>query len=309
LRVDLELPRCILCGSCKPETWEHLIPKFLGGRLQLRILCSNCNNTCGTRLVSGLKRDLGIRAALLALKERIPHIFTEAEKKGCFLAIDDEDRLWPVAFTKGEIRGRSARLKDSEVVLTDEHAKRFLEKELAKCGAEPRLPSEVSQILDEGGFLIRSGELLELSKPCFRHIIPKPEGGLVDHRLPALIAYEFFALLCGHTVYHPGLSGLRSYIMGGQAPAEVQIERYRTEGQYQPFHSLEVVKMSPHLVIDVVFFGHIVLRVGLTNVHGMPYDPVIIEDLEQRRTLIARTRVEARQQIFYELRHRKERPN
>ena len=39
MKVKFDFDRCILCTENPADSWEHIIPDIIGGRLQARILC------------------------------------------------------------------------------------------------------------------------------------------------------------------------------------------------------------------------------------------------------------------------------
>jgi len=77
MRFDFAPTRCLLCRSREPDSWEHVLPSYVGGRLQVRVLCTKCNSVTGAKLVSQLKWDPGIRLAAESLAPRIPALYDE----------------------------------------------------------------------------------------------------------------------------------------------------------------------------------------------------------------------------------------
>ncbi len=52
-REDGGWDRCILCLDCRPDSWEHVLPKSIGGRFKAQMLCAKCNNViAGSKIES-----------------------------------------------------------------------------------------------------------------------------------------------------------------------------------------------------------------------------------------------------------------
>ena len=68
MRVEFDFAKCIICLERSPGSWEHVIPRSLGGRLQARILCKKCNSELGSQIISSLQSDPSIRFAFENLK-------------------------------------------------------------------------------------------------------------------------------------------------------------------------------------------------------------------------------------------------
>lgn len=59
---------CFICQEEKELTKEHIIPHFLGGELQVKIYCKECNNTLGHNLDAKLYKLFGRYSTLLNIK-------------------------------------------------------------------------------------------------------------------------------------------------------------------------------------------------------------------------------------------------
>lgn len=78
--MKVEFDKCIYCLNKPADSWEHVIPQCIGGRLKARLLCSECNHVLGSKLVNKVKNDPSIRLAVRKLKGQIPQLFEAIEK-------------------------------------------------------------------------------------------------------------------------------------------------------------------------------------------------------------------------------------
>lgn len=97
MRVAFDFDRCIVCLNKPANSWEHLIPKFLGGRLQLRVLCRDCNNSFGTKLVSALRSDPAIRTAIENLREEVPELYSRWQESSPYVGKAEDGTIVRVA--------------------------------------------------------------------------------------------------------------------------------------------------------------------------------------------------------------------
>ena len=50
---------CSMCGKVRELNLEHIIPQSLGGTLEVKIYCTECNSELGRELDSELAKYLG----------------------------------------------------------------------------------------------------------------------------------------------------------------------------------------------------------------------------------------------------------
>ena len=72
--MDAEYPKCIICLKKEANTEEHLIPECIGGRFKVKILCGDCNNNLGSKLIGQIKKDPSIVYTVRNLQLQIPDI-------------------------------------------------------------------------------------------------------------------------------------------------------------------------------------------------------------------------------------------
>lgn len=103
--VRLKWPhmRCILCLSETALMDEHIIPGYLGGRLQVDFLCRPCNSTMGTR-EADWKEDPRIRLAAEYLGPVIPEIADSVADGQTYFVESEAGRV------RGIVKGKSFRI-------------------------------------------------------------------------------------------------------------------------------------------------------------------------------------------------------
>ncbi|NLC47225.1 MAG: HNH endonuclease [Firmicutes bacterium] len=57
------------------DSFEHIIPECIGGRFKASILCTKCNSSTGSKLVSKIRQAPFMRQAARNLRNEIPEMF------------------------------------------------------------------------------------------------------------------------------------------------------------------------------------------------------------------------------------------
>ena len=58
MKIKFDFDKCILCAKNPADSWEYIIPEGIGGRLQIQLLCSSCNNDLGSKLIESCRRKM-----------------------------------------------------------------------------------------------------------------------------------------------------------------------------------------------------------------------------------------------------------
>jgi len=90
MKIQCDFQKCILCLENSADSWEHIIPQFIGGKLQAKILCTACNNQIGSSLISTMKDDPSIRLLLEGIKKDFPDIYKNILKTPAFVGKSDD---------------------------------------------------------------------------------------------------------------------------------------------------------------------------------------------------------------------------
>lgn len=300
MRIEFEFEKCILCLKRHADSWEHVIPRSLGGRLKVRVLCTACNNTFGSQFVSALRSDPLIRLALENLKDELPDLYRSAQDglpfvgkaaDGSIVRLSRKGDQWRILTGPG---ARGSRVQDTR------DAKKALRRILNKQGLSNQEMSrwvELFASLDEDVPLGLPG-----GQTFVKRDIPPlaPELGpqFVSERVPALIAYEFLALLIGDLIYQDSFNEIRQYIRTGACSDRCEIQCL-SSGKYAPIHAVDLQPEETHFTVFVRFFRWLVFAVKFYQFSYLGPDAVYFEDLKQGRSLIAISRADARDGKWY----------
>ena len=281
MRIPVPYEKCILCLASAADSWEHIIPQCVGGRLQARLLCTRCNNTFGSRFVSALRSDPSIRFAALRLRSQLPALYESIENGLPYIAKSTDGSTLRVSLREGEWRVVSGPAPDGSRVLDSAEASSSLVKYLKRSGAPEERVRHWSELLAD----LQLGEALELptghtviKKGHSGPIIPDASSGYVSERVPALIAYEFLALWLHRPIYSDALAPVRSFIRDGQPTDDVAVERLSAK-EYAPGHTIELTSRSDRLVVQIAFFRWFVFRVTLAMPRVLGFDALMLEDV------------------------------
>jgi len=300
MRVEFEFEKCILCLERPADSWEHVIPRSLGGRLEARLLCTACNNTFGSQFVSALRSDPSIRMALENLKDELPDLYHSAQDglpfvgkavDGSIVRLSCKGSKWRTLTGPG---ARGSRVQDTR------DARRALERILSKQGLSDQEVSrrvELFDSLDEDVPLDLPGGQTFVKRDI-PPLTPELEAQFVSKRVPALIAYEFLALLIGDLIYQDTFNEIRQYIRAGVCSDRYEVQR-RSSGKYAPIHAIGLQPDEAHFTVFVRFFRWLVFAVKFYGFTYLGLDAVYFEDLKQRRSLIAISRSDAQDGKWY----------
>jgi hypothetical protein len=305
MKIQMNLNRCIACKQILTEsniTWEHIIPDFLGGKLQANFLCNRCNNNFGSKIIHTIKNDPAVRFAASALRKEIPEIFLRIEDRQEYVT---ENPLGTKI--KAVRRGLhadivSGKQNDDSLVLKTDDAASYLKKKLQiEDGySEKEAEEKISSFLD-----LPNDELVKLSKRYkvikwdMKGSRPNFSGKPLDEKAIVLIAYEYLALLIGRTVLGTKLDFIRNYINNNKNSARIIVEPFHAS-KYQPFHKIFPEFHDTETVIIIDFFSWIVYKVHFKKVKINTLDVVYLEDLRGKKSLISHSVKEAKEGKYYE---------
>ena len=296
--------RCIHCLERRADSMEHLIPQSVGGRLKVHLLCSDCNNTFGSKSVSGLRKDQSIRMAVDNLKPVLPKKLYQEMREGLALVGRTEDGLKVRATQrKGKLlvlhSEDPGRWRIKGIRETKREIKRHLDKMQRPEQEKNQLLARVDSLV-EGEPLVLPGGQTFVKQPV-SELFPDSTGCRVDERVPALIAYEFLALLLGEIIYDESFDGLRRYIRTGAKSNRHEVRRMAYK-EYEPAHMIAIEVQESDFNVNVCFFGWLVFVVKFKNSVWRGPDIVCREDLKLGRCFLAKSRSDARKGIWYEFR-------
>jgi hypothetical protein len=301
MRVLYPFDRCIICLNQPCGGWEHVLPEFIGGRLQGRLLCSACNNNLGSSLVSKLKFDPSIRLAMEALKDRLPALYANAQKEATFIGNASDGSLIRASATRKGLKILPSRGTNTSLILDTNEAAKTLRTKLIRYGISPdeaaMWKSRFLELQEGVPLQIPTGEIfLKQPTPPLR---PELGQSHIDDRLFALIAFEFLSLLIGKLIFRPSFDPIRKYILRGFDAEIVTVEHFAAGREYGTFHAMTVSADEGAIQIDIRLFRWIAIVVTFRGFDYRGPDSVYFEDLLTPRSLIAHTRADATQGNWY----------
>jgi len=301
MKIDFDFANCIYCLKNPADSWEHIIPDSIGGRLQAQLLCSSCNHNLGSKLISKIKTDPSIRFAVKNLKDEIPELFEAVEKNQIYNAKDKNDNYIKLRYKNSKLETIAHKKENGSLVLDAKKGIKNIAQMLIKEGlSEDEIEDKIQSYKKlESNKTIRLSKTVRVEKWTIESIFPNLQGPLLDEKVIALIAYEFLSLLIGNLIYNDKLDFIREFIKEGRKSRKVVIE-HLTSRHYSPYHKIYPELLETEIVINIILFRWLVYKVHLKAFKLSSTDFVYLEDLRNKRTLIAKSVDEAKQGIYYE---------
>jgi hypothetical protein len=279
-KLVFDFNKCILCKDAPADSWEHVIPESIGGRLELQCLCRACNNEMGAELVSKIKTDPMLRLALDALRADIPKVVDRALSGTRIVATNSDGETIEIKLRDGKGAVTTRRTTDGFVV-DQANAKKVLGGLLRAAGASSEDVDDAFQWLQVGGDggAIDIGYGLAVATKALKEHQPDLSGDFVDERLIANMAFCFAATAFGNEILHESFDGIRAWIRGrGLKPSSVEVSR-APGASYVPWHVLMMRVQDGVISVQLQIFGIIYQM----DISGFSYDgpcPAYLEDVK-----------------------------
>lgn len=304
MNIDLEFDKCIYCLENKADTWEHIIPESIGGRLQLNILCSKCNSELGSRLISKVKEDPSIRLAIHNLKQDIPDLFESMEHNQIYMAKDNNKNIVKFRYKDSKLQIIEEEKKDGIKVLNDRNTINYIEKKLTENGMSKNEVASKIHLFRELGSdnPILLSKQLKAEKKSLNSVSPDLEKPLLDEKFILLMVYEFMSIFLRDTICDEKFDFIRKFIKNNEKSDRIIIEHLIT-GEYSPSHDISIGFLKEEVKIVIVLFGWLVKRVHIKGIHNDLDHPSLVyfEDLKYKKSKIANSIDDAKIGKFYEL--------
>lgn len=270
MKAEWKDSRCILCLQPGALSCEHMIPALLGGKLECRFLCRNCNSTLGSDIESKVKEDPSIRVAVENLRpvlhENNPALEDKLINNQRFLIKSGSGVERAHADSSGQIKIRPRQADDGSFICPVDIAKRVAESDLQKRGLHNADIKAALLAFDEAP----TNKIVEIC-PGYRIIEWRPEEVLLDFsRSQAMdslvllkIAYEFLALHLGLAIYDdaPQMREIRAALIARNRESSCfHVERFMAS-KYRPFHGICFEGNSPYAKVQIRLFGSLAFRV------------------------------------------------
>jgi len=262
--------RCILCLQPGALSREHMIPALLGGKLECRFLCRNCNSALGSDIESKVKEDPSIRTAVENLRPILHENNSALEDtltKGQRFLIESGSGVERArADSFGQIKVRPRQADDGSFICPVDIARKVAESNLRKHGLHDADIEAALSAFDEAS----TNEVVEIY-PGYRMVEWRPEKVLLDfsgsqtiNPLVLLkIAYEFLALHLDLAVYDdaPQMREIRTALTTGNRESPCfHVERFMAS-KYRPFHGICFEGNFPYTKVQIRLFGALAFRV------------------------------------------------
>lgn len=301
---QLFFPKCILCSKELNEKIppEHIIPESLGGRLKVICLCGECNHGVGAKLYSQFKFDFLIRKSGIALRKILPKIHNGIEKRQSYISKGPLGTDITAIKKKNTFSLAQGWQKDGSFILPTKDVSSYLKSLLKTNTSEKDLrdmvygtPNNKIKEIGNGYKIIRWDD--GNYSPDFSH------NNLVDTRAPLLMAFEYLSLIIDGNIYYEIFDEARKMINGEINDSKIiEVEQLVSENP-QPFHRIYPEYLEDRIIIHIWLFEYVVYKVIFKNVvlknidsNEIPYR----EDLVNRKSYIAKSVSEAKNNIWYE---------
>lgn len=303
-KLDYEdFDKCIVCLGNEANSFEHVLPRSIGGRLQVSMLCKKCNSNLGTELVSQFQEDPTIRLAIKNLKDVIPDIHEQYEEGKYYFGTDEDNNTFKMEYKDNNIKIKATKMKDESIIYDSEDALYHLKNIMKKNNVpEKKIERKLKLVnnLDNNEALNLTQNLSVVKKPL-KKVSPDLRGDIIDKRLIVLIAYEYMGLLVGTEVYRNFFDKIRKYILGQKiATEEFEVEYLRYK-EYKPFHKMYSGIQEDHIKIYILLFGKLLYKVKFYEITAGTNEFVYVEDLENKKSFLAKSVEEAQNGVYYEL--------
>lgn len=244
---------CILdCGRLT-DSYEHLFPKSIGGNFEYPMLCKECNNGLGGKLVSQMKADPSIRLAMENLLGKLPNWTTDTFDYFT-KAPTGENVLVKRYKGRAALEVATTKLKDGSILQSDREDK------------YPDKPFNVPFLVPKGNTVI---------KRKIGQIFPDLSAGSMDFAFAAMASYEMLALSIGLAVMEPQYDALRGYILG-KATDKVHVTRWLTV-HAEPNHFLRIEKGDEKVTVILGLFKCVVFETEVLDVKYVGRECLIVQ--------------------------------
>jgi hypothetical protein len=302
MKIDFEFEACAICRRRPADSWEHVIPEWLGGRLQCNFLCAPCNASLGSRLIAQLKDDPQIRIALDNLQREIPTLYETAVRGTHRVARGPDEQPIMIKLGKKGAKVSARKAPDGSLLIDTREASGHLSRMLERNGLDAQRVDEFlgafeaaaeDEVVDSGAGVAAVKRPLKPSEPD----LSRP---LCDDRVPGVIAFGYLCLAFGNAIMSDHFNGLRVWLQGGDFPEAVTVSRFFT-GTYEPHHFIAMRAFEEEVAVQIHLFGGLVYQVNIGRLGYRGDCPVYLEDLKNRKSLLALTEAEAAEGRYFVL--------
>ena len=255
-------------------TYAHVIPASVGGKLEVKFLCFDCNSLLGRTVEKGMKADPSIASCIQAVLAQLSPSRRKKLLKGMtWLA---ETGTGTVVEGSLDEKGRF-RPSERDDFLSHENAKAMLESRWQEIALSEDEAAEHRELLDEapaGAFvhLLHGGPPVAVDPTA---LSPSPDyanGALIPDTLPLSIAFTYLCFFLGSTAYKADrLQPVREALLTNDSAKSEhwEVDPRINRAGCAPFHRIHIKDLVP-VVIQVELFHQWAWwvkfpRIGLTK--------------------------------------------
>ncbi len=291
---------CVLCTNNSVDSLEHIIPDCIGGRLEVGLLCTHCNNQMGTELVSKLKKDPSIRLAIWNLKNEIPDIYEKIECGQDYIGKDSNNNQIKFVYKNSSFKVKTQKKDDGSIISDTQRVQSDFRKMLKKDGLSDKEIDERIKFFEnqEDESFVQLSKNLKAIKRSVKNLFPSLLGPLIENKMIVLIAYEYLSLLLGDLIYDSYLDYIRAFIRNSIESKDIFVEPLSAR-HYLPYHKIYPELLDEETIINIRLFEWLVYKVHFKNIRVRCKDYVYVEDLKNKKSYIAESLEEAKKNIYY----------
>lgn len=249
------------------------------------------------------KADPSFRFALEALKHQIPTIASKALEKAPYIGKAVDGATIRASVRKGRIRVLPGRGPNDSLTIDTADAPEYITTVLLRSGATKDDAEEAArrfaELPNEAPMELTGGR--RIVKKLMPPLLPDLSAAAHNDRLPALVAYEFLALLIGDQVYKPSLDPIRSFVVGGTRPEDIEIKYHQAGKTYGPIHAILIQPVQPALSIQVRFFRWLTFEITIGALQYSGPDSIYFEELVSGESFFAATHEDAHHENWLKL--------
>jgi hypothetical protein len=300
MKIPTCFDRCTICLEEKPLTREHIIPESVGGTLEADLQCKDCNSGLGSRVVSQARKDPTIRFAIRSLRYQLPQLYHTMEEGQLYTAVDDDGQTVSAKLRDGRLKTRAQKMEDGTFIFDPKTGQETIQSVLQNRGLGPEeIRTTIDKFKDSPiGQLVGLSTQISAVRREIKSAFPQFEFPEMDERVPVLVAYNYLCLLLGIQVFDKRLNFIRRRIVADEPSDRLKVEGL-TSREYRPFHQVYSEPEEKGILVKISFFGWLVYHVHFLGViYGGPY-VIYVEDLKDKRSLLAFCVEEAQKGIFH----------
>ena len=136
-------------------------------------------------------------------------------------------------------------------------------------------------------------------KRIYKETYPTPEKVFMDERIIILIVYNYLCLVLGDLIFNNRLNFIRDFIKNKTSTEKIIVNQYPYTEEYRPYHEIFYITDDVSIKITLILFGSIVYEIVFKRITICNNNMILIEDLKNKRILIAKTFEEAEKGIYH----------